>query len=238
MQQQNQASERNRLLAALSSEDYQWISPHLKSVSLKAGDVLAEPEEPFEHVYFMETGVVSVTNQVSGGIVEVGTVGNEGIAGLSAYLSGDGLPSRTFVQVPGSAKRAPARMFADGVDERPELRRLLNRYTQAYLIQVSQTAACNRAHNIENRCARWLLMTHDRAGGVDTFPLTHQFLAYMLGVRRAGVTVAAGELQRAGYIRYTRGKVTIVDRAGLEGAACDCYMIARKHMQNLVGVPG
>ncbi len=238
MQQRNQVSERNKLLSSLTSEDYEWISPHLTQVHLKSGDVLAEPEEPFSHVYFMETGVVSVTNQVYGGIVEVGTVGNEGVAGLSAYLSGEGLPSRTFVQVPGTAQKVSARTFAAGVEERPRLRRLVNRYTQAYLIQVAQTAACNRAHNIDGRCARWLLMTHDRVGDVDTFPLTHQFLAYMLGVRRAGVTVAAGNLQKAGLIRYTRGKVTIVDRAGLEKAACDCYGIARSHMQRLVGVAG
>lgn len=236
--QRPQDSEQNRFLSALSAGDYEWITPHLKSVNTKAGDVLAEPDEPFEHVYFMESGVVSVTNQVSGGIVEVGTVGNEGVAGLSAYLSGEGLPSRTFVQVPGTAKRMSARIFAAGVEERPGLRRLLHRYTQAFLVQVAQTAACNRAHNIDSRCARWLLMTHDRVLGADTFSLTHQFLAYMLGVRRAGVTVAAGALQKAGHIRYTRGKVTVLDRAGLEGAACECYGIARDQMQKLVGVPG
>jgi CRP-like cAMP-binding protein len=233
MSQSEQKSERNRLLRALDEEDYQWIAPQLEAVTMKAGDVLAAENQPFAHVYFMSTGVASVTNKVSGGTVEVGTVGNEGLAGLSVYLDGGGIPSRTFVQVPGDGKRMTAAAFAEGVEERPRLQKILKRYVQAYLIQVAQTAACNRAHSVEERCARWLLMTHDRVGGSQTFPLTHQFLAYMLGVRRAGVTVAAGILQKAGLIQYTRGSITISDRAGLEAASCECYGIVADHVDRL-----
>lgn len=233
MQLPEQKSERNRLLRALDAEDYRWITPQLEHVTMKSGDVLAAENQPFTHVYFMDTGVASVTNKVSGGTVEVGTVGNEGLAGLSVYLDGGGIPSRTFVQVPGDGRRMPAAEFAAGAEERSGLQKILKRYVKAYLIQVAQTAACNRAHSIEERCARWLLMTHDRVGGAHTFPLTHQFLAYMLGVRRAGVTVAAGILQKAGLIQYTRGSITISDRVGLEAASCECYGIVAGHVDRL-----
>ena len=228
-------TERNRLLRALPPADYAWLEPHLKSVALTHKQVLAAQNEPFRHVYFIETAVVSVTNDVRGGTVEVGTIGNEGVAGLSVFLDVNAIPSQTFVQIPGEAKRMAAEIFAAGADERPGLRRVLHRYTQAFLTQVAQTAACNRAHELQERCARWLLMTHDRVGGADTFPLTHEFLSFMLGVRRAGVTVAAGTLQKAGLIRYTRGKVTVLDRAGLEDASCECYGIVHQHFQRLLG---
>jgi CRP-like cAMP-binding protein len=230
-----QKTERNRLLRALPPEEYAWIHPHLKTVTLNVRDVLADAEEPFRHVYFIESGVASVVNEISGGTVEVGTVGNEGIAGLSVFLDGGGIPSKTFIQVPGVAKRIAADIFSKGVDDRPDFRRMLHRYTQAFITQVSQTAACNRHHMLEERCARWLLMTHDRVDGADTFPLTHQFLAYMLGVRRSGVTIAASTLQKAGYIRYSRGRITVTDRKGLEKATCECYEIVRAHFDRLLG---
>jgi CRP-like cAMP-binding protein len=230
-----QKAERNRLLRALPADDYAWIQPHLKSITLNVNDVLAEPEERFRHVYFIESGVASIVNQVSGGTVEVGTVGNEGMAGLSVFLDGGAAPSMTLIQVPGEAKRVAADVFAQGVDDHPALRRLLHRYTQAFITQVAQTAACNRNHKLEERCARWLLMTHDRVDGSDTFPLTHQFLAYMLGVRRSGVTIAAGTLQKQGLIRYSRGRITITDRKGLEGASCECYGVVRAHFDRLLG---
>ena len=228
-----QRAERNKLLRALPPEEYAWISSHLTPVSLKLRDVLAEANEPFRHVYFPETSVASMVNRVGGGTVEVGTVGNEGMAGLSAFLDGGAAPSQTFAQIAGEAKRMPAGVFAVGADERPGLRRLINRYTQAFLTQVAQTAACNRAHEVQERCARWLLMTHDRVGG-DTFTLTHEFLSFMLGVRRAGVTVAAGTLQKAGLIRYSRGKVTVLDRSGLEEASCECYGVVQEHYDRLL----
>ncbi len=231
----SQLAERNHLLRSMSADDYAWIAPQLKRVALKVPDVLAQADESFRHVYFVESAVVSIVNRVATGMVEVGTVGNEGMAGLSVYLDGGVAASKTFVQVPGDAKRIDADAFLAGTEERPELRRLLNRYTLAFITQVSQTAACNRAHKLEERCARWLLMTHDRIEGENTFPLTHQFLAFMLGVRRSGVTIAAGALQEAGLIKYTRGKITVTDRKGLEEASCECYGIVRSHFERLLG---
>jgi CRP-like cAMP-binding protein len=230
-----QASERNRLLRALPADEYAWLAPHLKNVPLNVRDVLAEPDEPFRHVYFIESGCVSVINHLVGGMVEVATVGNEGLAGLSVFLDGGAGGSQHFVQIAGEAKRMKASDFAEISDSRPALRHLLHRYTQAFITQVSQTAACNRAHRLEERCARWLLMTHDRLHGANTFQLTHQFLAFMLGVRRSGVTIAAGMLQQAGLISYTRGKMTIVNRAGLEEVSCECYGVVRGHFERLLG---
>jgi CRP-like cAMP-binding protein len=230
-----QAAERNRVLLALPPDEYAWVSARLEPVEIAQGEVLAEAQEPFRHVYFPETAVCSVVNVLEdGGVVEIGTVGREGMVGLSAFLDAGASPSRTIGQIPGSAQRAPATLFADGADQRPVLRRVLRRYTHVFLTQVAQTAACNRAHVLEQRCARWLLMTHDRAGR-DTFPLTHEFLAFMLGVRRAGVTEALGALQQAGLIRYSRGVITVVDRPALERAACECYRVVRSHFERLFG---
>lgn len=233
--QLDQHMERNRLLRAFPAEDYAWLAPHLSSVALNLNDVLAEANEPFRHVHFVESGCVSVVNTVAGGTVEVGTVGNEGIGGLPVFLGTGSVPSRTFVQIPGEARRISADAFAEAANTRPGIRRVMNLYTQAFLCQVAQTAACNRAHKLEERCARWLLMTHDRMEGAATFPLTHQFLAFMLGVRRSGVTIAAGALQQAGIIRYTRGKITVTDRGGLEEASCECYEIVLQEFNRLFG---
>ena len=232
---EGQLTEHNKLLKALPSEEYGWLRPHFEPVELTLKMVLAEPGEPFRHVYFIESGVVSVVNTVGEGTVEVGTIGNEGMAGLSVFLDADAATSKTFVQVPGHAKRINAEIFATQADERRGLRQILHRYTHAFLTQVAQTASCNRMHEVQERCARWLLMTHDRVEGSDSFPLTHEFLSFMLGVRRAGVTVAAGALQKAGLIRYTRGKITVLDRQGLEEASCECYGIVRAHFQRLIG---
>jgi CRP-like cAMP-binding protein len=230
----DQSAERNRILRGLPADEYAFLLPHLTSLNLDAKYVLADAGEPYRYVYFIETGVASVVNHVDGGVVEVGTIGNEGVAGLSVFLDGGEEASRTFMQVPGAGKRMPAEIFRDHAEARPALRRILKRYTQAFLIQVAQTAACNRAHLLEERCARWLLMTHDRMEETDSFPLTHQFLAYMLGVRRSGVTIAAGALQEAGLIRYTRGRITITDRERLEEASCECYEIVRRHFDRLL----
>ena len=163
-----------------------------------------------------------------------GTIGNEGFAGLPAYLQADASETNTFCQVPGSVLRLPIDDLIEAAAQNQELRKMLGRYTQSYLTQVSQSAACNRVHDIEQRCARWLLMTHDRVDGADQFPLKQEFLAFMLGVRRAGVTLAAGRLQESGYIRYRRGVIRIVDRDGLESAACECYRIVRRHFDRLM----
>jgi CRP-like cAMP-binding protein len=156
------------------------------------------------------------------------------MAGVPVFLDAETSANDTVAQIPGTASRTPADGFAADVDAHPAFRRLLGRYTQAYLTQVAQTAACNRLHGIEARCARWLLMTHDRVGGAERFPLTQEYLAIMLGVRRSGVSVAASALRDAGLIRYSRGAIRVLDRAGLEAAACECYGVVRRHFDRLV----
>jgi CRP-like cAMP-binding protein len=224
----------NRLLAALSARSLAALAPHLERVQLHAPDMLANEGQPFTHAYFPQGAIISLVNRMKdGGGVEVGTVGNEGMAGLAAYLDANAAESETFCQVPGPAIRIPVGILIDAASKRREIRTLLNRYAHAYLTQVAQSAACNRLHGIERRCARWLLMTHDRVGRADTFPLKQQFLAEMLGVRRAGVTVAAGALQEAGLIRYRRGVIRVLDRAGLEAASCECYAVVRRNFDRL-----
>jgi len=227
---------RNRILAAMSRDDYEWIARLLTPVDLPATMVLYTPNGPVADVYFLEAGVCSVINRMADGSrVEVGTIGPEGIVGLSAVFDAGSSPSETVVQVGGAGFRAPAAAIAEAFSERASVRRVIMRYAQAYLTQVAQTAACNASHPVEERCARWLLMTHDRVNQAPSFRLTHQFLAVMLAVRRAGVSVAAGTLQRAGLIRYSRGQVTVLDRDGLEQACCECYGIVRREFDRLVG---
>ena len=226
---------RNRLLRAIASLGYADFDARLERIELGVPDMLAKQGESFTHAWFPETCVISLVNEMEdGSSVEVGTIGNEGFAGLPAYLQADASETNTFCQVPGSVLRLPIDDLIDAAARSPELRKMLGRYTQSYLTQVSQSAACNRVHDIEQRCARWLLMTHDRVDGVDQFPLKQEFLAFMLGVRRAGVTLAAGRLQESGYIRYRRGVIRIVDRDGLEKAACECYRIVRRHFDRLM----
>jgi CRP-like cAMP-binding protein len=195
---------------------------------------------PIEHAYFVQRGVVSLVAPVDQGergwarTVEVGPIGNEGMVGLPLVLSTDREPVRAFVQVPDGAWRISAATLRRALDDVIGLRPLLLRYVQTFLNQVGQGSACNRAHAVQERCARWLLMTHDRVGE-DEFPLTQEFLAAMLGVRRAGVTVAAGMLQRAGFIKYVRGDITVVDRKGLESASCACYATIRDTYERLFG---
>jgi CRP-like cAMP-binding protein len=227
----------NRIIAALaelSPLEAAWLAPHLESREMTQGEMLAPAGEPFQHVYFPETAVMSVISRMSNGdAAEVGTVGNEGMVGIGVFLGAIPSPHETVVQVAGASLRVSAAVLADGASH-PVLRRLLHQYTQEYLTQVSQTAACNRLHAIEPRCARWLLMTHDRVGGAMQFALTQEYLAVMLGVRRGGVTVAAGALQDAGLIRYRRGGIRVLDRPGLEAAACECYGIVRQHFDRVL----
>lgn len=227
---------KNRLLSALPSDDFNLLEPHLERVELAVHDVIAEAGQPFTHAYFPETSVTSILNRMSdGSTVEVGTIGNEGMAGLAAYLEAEADHNKTICQVAGTALRVPVPALIAVANERRALRRLLNRFAQAYMIQVSQSAACNRLHSIEQRCARWLLMTHDRVDGAELIHLKQEFLAVMLGVRRAGVTIAAGALQDAGLIRYRRGGIRVLDREGLEAASCECYQIVREQFNRLLG---
>lgn len=228
---------RNRLLGALPSTEYERILPYLEPVQFKQRQALFEQEEPIRHVYFPETMVVSLVSRLRDGVtIEVGTAGCEGMAGLPLFLGDESASVRAFAQIPGDAMRMEAEAFTRLAGAPGPFHRMLLRYTQAFFIQVSQTAACNGAHLVEQRCARWLLMTHDRIAG-DRFPLTHEFLAFMLGVRRAGVTVAMRKLQDAGLVAYARGQVEIRDRAGMEGASCECYATVRAHSDCLLPGP-
>ena len=202
----------------------------LTPIAFASGDILYQPHSRIDRVYFPETAVVSLLSRMeNGAVVEVGTIGNEGAAGLDLFLGADISIPETLVQIPGNAQHIAAADFRAAIDSMPTLRSIVGRCIHAFVTQVSQTAACNRLHSLEQRCARWLLLTHDRVGAADSFSLTHQFLSFMLGVRRAGVTEALGALTSAGLIRSKGGQITVLDRDGLEAACCECYAIVRRH---------
>ncbi len=215
----------NRLLAALPAEEYGPLLPHLELVDMRTGQTVYEPNETPRHVYFPLTGCASVVVSMEDGqMVEAGTIGREGLVGLAAFLGTDTGPLTIIAQVPGTYARLPVTIFRNATAPGSHLHALLLRFTQAFYVLAAQSAGCNRLHPIEGRCARWLLLMHDRHDG-DTFHLTHEFLGYMLGVRRPSVTLAAATLQQAGFISYHRGNMTILDRPGLEATACECYAI-------------
>src|SRR6266853_4298478 len=225
----------NRLLTYLPPEDQELLLPFLEPVVLEYKRPLYNADEPIEFVHFIESGVGSlVCTMADGQAAEVGTIGNEGVIGLPVLLGDTRAPSSMYVQVPGRGLRMRARAFRELLDQSPRMRAALLRYTHVFFNHIALTAACAHFHSLEQRCCRWLLMTHDRMPS-DTFLLTHEFLAMMLGVRRAGVSVAAGALQRAGQIRYHRGRVTILDRQGLEECACECYAVAKAELNALLG---
>jgi signal transduction histidine kinase len=223
----------NHLLAAIHGEEFGRLLPHLERVGLACREVLHPADEPVGHVYFPEDGVVTLLSMMeSGASVEVGVVGREGVVGLSSFLGGDVSPYQAVVLVAGSAVRVRADVFREEVGRGGALLAVLHRYTQALLTQAAQTSACNRLHHVDERVARCLLTVHDRAGG-DGFRLTHELMANMLGVRRAGVTEAAVRLREAGLIGYARGSVRILDRGGLESAACECYGVIKGEFDRL-----
>ena len=227
----------NRLLAALPHRELDSLRPHLQRVVTEARTLLWEPNQPITVVYFPVTSVNSVIAlDHEGGEIEVGTVGNEGFVGLPVFLGAATATGRAFTQISGEAERMDAAIFARTVDSLPTLRRALQRYTQGFLTQVSQSVACNQLHSLEQRLARWLLSCADRVGE-SRFPLTQEFMAQMLGVRRATVSEAAQALQERGLIRYSRGTIEILDRTGLTDVACPCYRIVRDEFDKLLGVP-
>ena len=213
----------NRLIDSLPRKESKRILAHCEVVSLEFGTVLCERDEPFVYAYFPITGFISLLTTLSGHPpLEMGLIGSEGMLGGTLALGVNAAPLRAMVQGPGSALRINAAVFKRLLPESPVLQRTLHRYVYVMMAQLSQTAACNHFHEIEPRLARWLLMTHDRAHA-NHFYLTHEFLADMLGVRRSGITVAAGALQAKKLIGYTRGEISILDRHGLEAASCECY---------------
>jgi CRP-like cAMP-binding protein len=225
---------RNRLLALLPARELELL-PKLEHVELELNRVIFEPDAPLSYVYFPIDALISLSAILEDGTaIEIATIGNEGMAGLPAFLETDSLPFQAICQVAGDALRMRVQDLTEYLRDGATLNVLLRRYTQALFVQVGQSAVCNRVHAMEERCARWLLQTHDRVGD-DEFNITHEFLAEMLGVRRASVSVAAGELQKAGHIQYNRGRVTIVDREGLERSACECYAVVREEYERLLG---
>lgn len=224
----------NHLLAALPRNEYAALAAQLEVRYLASGASIYEPGDAMTHAYFPLTGVASVVAAMAdGGTVEVGTVGREGLVGLALFHGTDRSPLATIAQVPGHFARLPAAAFRDAAARGAALHGLLHRFAQAYSILVALSGGCNRLHPVEQRCARWLLLTQDRAGA-DSFPLTQEFLGYMLGVARPSVTVAAGMLGHAGLITYHRGVVAVLDRPGLEAAACECYGVIRDEFARLL----
>jgi CRP-like cAMP-binding protein len=224
----------NRLLGLLSETDYERLRPHLHFDTMDYKKPLYNAGDTIDFVWFIETGVASLVNtMINGDAAEVGTIGNEGMVGLPLLLDDHIAPTSVYVQVPGTGLRMSARHFCDELAQSVSMRKTMHHYAHAFFNQVAQSAACNQFHNIEQRCCRWLLMTHDRMYA-DQFSLTQEFLAMMLGVQRPGVTVAAGALQKAGFIHYTRGVVTVRDRRGLEAHSCECYEVSRREFDRLL----
>ena len=227
------AQHKNRILAALPAAEYERLLPHLKPVILEYKQVLYEPHKIIRYDYFPEDSVISmVTTLVDRTLVEVGMAGYEGMVCVATFLGVNSTPHQGIVQGPGSAMRIKASALRDEFKRGGRLQELLLRYTQAHLVQIAQSAACNRLHALEARLSRWLLMIHDRVDG-DGFQLTQDIISMMLGAQRTGVTDAAGSLQKNGVIGYSRGRMAILDRQKLEETACECYWIVREEYARL-----
>jgi CRP-like cAMP-binding protein len=227
----------NHLLASLPADEQERLRARLQPVRLNRKQMLQRPGEPIEQVYFPLNGLCSsVASMENGSASEVASVGRDGLVGLSLFLGAESTPFQVFAQIPGEALRMSAAAFREEVERSAALQSLVRRYAAALLVQSAQTAACNRLHPVEQRCARWLLMAHDRLA-VNRFQLTHEFFSQFLGVRRSSVTVAAGALQAGGAIRYVYGVITVVSRARLEAAACECYRTIAAEYERLLRFP-
>ncbi len=228
----------NRILSLLPQDEAGRLMRRLEPVSLEFKQVLYAAGAPIEHVYFPIAGVVSWLALIDGGAsAEVATIGPEGMVGCRAFLGADTAPAKVMVQVPGQALRMDVAELRAQTKPGSSLVRMLHRYLNAFLTQLTQSVACNTFHSVEKRFCRWLLMTHDRVQ-TDHFPLTHELLAQMLGVRRASVSEVARKLQTAGLIRYTHGKITILNRRGLEAASCGCYRAVKADYDALLAGNG
>ncbi len=225
----------NRLLASLPSEELTVLQPHMEQVSLSHGQPIILPDEPIPFVYFPLNSLLSlVTVMEDGSTVEAGSIGREGMAGVPILLDAGTTPMQTLTQIPGQAVRVKGEIIKEAFDKGGALRHILHRYIHATIVLGSQTAACNRLHHIEARLCRWLLMSSDGVGKEELF-LTQEFLSTMLGVRRAGVSEAASQLQGKGLICYQRGRIQIVDRKSLETVACECYRVVKAEYERLFG---
>ena len=231
----HQSTTGNLLLDLLPAAGLEALRPHCKTVKLRPDQAMQEPGRRAAHVFFPTSGMISVLVAMAGGTaVEIGLVGREGMLGVPAVLGDDTPSHKAVVQLAGSAIRVRSVDLERVGQAHPELRSLLLRYAQFVMINAMQSAGCNRLHQLEPRCARWLLSAHDRAE-TDTFAITHEYLALMLGVRRPGVTVAVQSLREHGLITYNHGTMTILDRAGLMAASCECYGFIRHEAERLIG---
>ena len=224
----------NHLLAALPEDERACIFPHLELVPMPLGKAVCEPGIQMRHVYFPTTCIVSLLYVMEDGAsAEIAVVGNEGIVGVSLFMGGETTTSRAVVQSAGHAYRLKGQLLKDAFFRAGPMQRLLLRYTQALLTQMAQTAVCNRHHSVDQQLCRWLLLSLDRLPS-NELTMTQELIANMLGVRREGVTEAAGNLQRAGLIHYSRGHITVIDRPGLEARVCECYQVVKKEFDRLL----
>ena len=234
-------SQQNHLLAALSAEDRGRVVPHLRLVSMPLGKVIYEPGDLQRYVFFPADCIVSLLYVMeSGASAEIAVVGNEGLIGISLFMGGETTPSRAIVQSAGKAYRLDGQRLKDEFHRSGNMQLLLLRYTQSLITQMAQTAVCNRHHSVHEQLCRWLLLSLDRLSS-NELVMTQELIANMLGVRREGVTEAAGKLQKLGAIRYQRGRITVLDRPSLEQLCCECYAVVKKEtdrLEKLVAIPG
>ncbi|HEY2961443.1 MAG TPA: Crp/Fnr family transcriptional regulator [Pyrinomonadaceae bacterium] len=225
----------NRLLAALPRVEYERLLPNLQQVSLSLGEVVYEFAGRLDYVFFPTTSIISLLYTMENGAsAEMGLTGNDGVVGIALFMGGGTMPNRAVVQSAGAAIRMKAKVLQDEFALGGKFQRLLLRYTQALITQISQTAVCNRLHSVEQQLCRWLLLSHDRVKA-DELIMTQELIADMLGVRREGVTVAAGHLQDVGAISYVRGHIKILDRKKLEETVCECYRVVKGEFDRLLG---
>jgi CRP-like cAMP-binding protein len=225
--------EGNHLLAALPAAEFQRLAPNLERVQLRLGETLYRPGEPLRHAYFPTTAIISLLYVMeSGAASEIASVGNEGVLGISLFMGGTTTPGSAVMQAAGFGYRIKAHLLHEEFHRGGDLQRLLLRYTRVLAVQIGQAASCNRHHSIEQQLCRWLLSTLDRLPSNEVV-ITHELVAGILGVRRESITTAAGKLQRAGVLRYRRGHISVVGRAGLEAAACECYAVVRQEFRRL-----
>jgi CRP-like cAMP-binding protein len=225
----------NRLLALLPADEYERLRPNLRQVSFSLGEVVYEFGAQLDYVFFPTTSIVSLLYTMENGAsAEMGLTGNDGVVGIALFMGGGTMPNRAVVQSAGGALKMKAKVMQDEFARGGRFQQLLLRYTQALITQISQTAVCNRLHSVEQQLCRWLLLSHDRLK-TNELVMTQELIADMLGVRREGVTVAAGRLQDAGAISYVRGRIQILDRQELEATACECYRVVKDEFDRLLG---
>ena len=225
---------RNRLLACMPGAGLAELARHLEIVPLTSRSVLFQAGQPLQHVYFPHSGLVCLMACMREGATETAAIGREGFVGFEAVLGGESPVNEGLVQLAGTASRLPVAVLRAAMLEYPQIRDLLLSYVRFFLIQALQAVACNTLHEVDERCAKWLLLAHDRDRSTDTFHLTQEFLAEMLGVHRPSVTIVARTLQKAGLIQYSRGVIRITDRKGLEEAACECYRVVKRALDEIL----